>query len=223
MSDQPSDAFLYPFLYEEEPADDTDVLEDVRRSSLQKCRDVVELRRRFLDEQEDALLAAAADMAERFRTGGRLFAFGCGGSATDALDLAADFADPPSGGRPLPALSLDADPAVITAVANDVGFDKVFLRQLISYGRGGDIAVGISTSGNSRSVVTAFRQARRQRMLTVGILGYDGGEAVRSGELDHALVVRADYIPRIQEAQATVYHALRELVGAQLSGGVEAR
>ncbi|CAN5873180.1 MAG: SIS domain-containing protein [Gemmatimonadetes bacterium] len=216
MGDAPSHAFLYPFLYEEEANEGAPVLEEVQRSSLQKCREVVELRRRFLEEQEDVLLGAAAAMAERFRAGGRLLTFGCGGSATDALDAAHDFASPPDGRRALPALSLAADVAVITAVANDVGFDKVFLRQLISYGRAGDIALGISTSGNSASLVEGFRQARRQGMLTVGLLGYDGGEAARSGMLDHALVIRADYVPRIQEAQATVYHALRDLVEMML-------
>ncbi len=214
MTDTPSHAFLYPFLYEEEAEEGTAVLEEVQRSSLQKCRDVVELRRRFLAEQEDELLATAAAMAERFRSGGRLLTFGCGGSATDALDAAHDFACPSGGARPLPALSLAADVAVITAVGNDVGFDKVFLRQLISYGRAGDMALGISTSGNTHSVLEGFRQARRQGMLTVGILGYDGGEAAKSGAVDHLLVIRSDYVPRIQEAQATIYHTLRELVEA---------
>lgn len=214
MGEAPADAFLYPFLYEEEADDGGAVLEEVRRSSLEKCREVVELRRRFLAEQEDALLAAAAAMAERFRAGGRLLAFGCGGSATDALDAAHDFTSPPPGGRPLPAIALVADVAVVTAVANDVGFENVFLRQLISYGRAGDVALGISTSGSSRSLLEGFRQARRQGMLTVGVLGYDGGEAARSGAVEHVLVVRSDYVPRVQEAQATVCHALRDLVEA---------
>lgn len=213
---EPAHAFLYPFLYDEVADEGTDVLEEVRRSALQKCREVVEMRQRFIEEQEDALLATAAVMADRFRAGGRLLTFGCGGSATDALDAAYDFACPPLGGRPLPALSLVADVAVITAVANDVGFDNVFLRQLISYGRPGDIALGISTSGNSAALLQGFRQARRQGMLTVGILGYDGGEAARSGAVDHALTIHSAYVPRIQEAQATVYHALRDLVEAIL-------
>jgi D-sedoheptulose 7-phosphate isomerase len=213
MGDPPCHAFLYPFLYGETASDADALLEEVRRSSLQKCREVVELRQRFWTEQSDALLAAAGAMATRFRAGGRLLTFGCGGSATDALDMAHDFVSPPEGGRPLPALALVADPAVLTAVSNDVGFDNVFVRQLISHGRPGDIALGISTSGNTRALLEAFRQARRQEMLTVGLLGYDGGEAERGGHLDHALVVRSDYVPRIQEAQATIYHALRELVG----------
>lgn len=218
MSEIPAHAFLYPFLYEETADENADaaILEDVRRSVVQKCRDVVELRRRFLRDQEEALLATAVAMTERFQTGGRLLTFGCGGSATDALDAAHDFTSPPAGWRAIPALALVADVAVVTAVANDVGFENVFLRQLISYGRAGDVALGISTSGNSASLLQGFQQARRQGMLTVGILGYDGGEAARSGVVDHALVVRSDYIPRIQEAQATIYHALRDLVEAML-------
>lgn len=212
MGETPADAFLYPFLYEEKADAGASVLEEVRRSVVQKCTEVVALRRRFREEQETALLAAAAAMAERFRQGGRLLTFGCGGSATDALDAAHDFTSPPAGWRPVPALSLVADVAVVTAVANDVGFDNVFLRQLISYGREGDVALGISTSGNSRSLLEGFRQARRQGLLTVGILGYDGGEAARSGAVEHPLVVRSDYIPRVQEAQATVHHTLRHLV-----------
>lgn len=215
MADRSSHSFLYPFLYEEAATDGTAVLEEVRVSSLRKCDDVIALRRRFIDEEEDALIAAARAMADRFREGGRLLTFGCGGSATDAIDAAHDFSVPgPAGGPALPAIALVADPAILTAIANDVGFENVFLRQLISYGRAGDIALGISTSGNSAALLEGFRQARRQGMLTVGILGYDGGEAAASGAVDHALVIRSDYIPRIQEAQATVYHALRELVEA---------
>lgn len=214
MGDAPGHAFLYPFLFEEPPADAAAVEAEVRRSVLQKVRDVAELRRRFIDRHEGALVAAAEAVARSVRAGGRVLTFGCGGSATDALDLAEDLVHPPGGGRPVPALALVEDVAVITAVANDVGFDNVFLRQLISYGRAGDVAVGISTSGDSASLLEGFRQAKRLGMLTVGILGYDGGLAARSGVLDHALVVEADYIPRVQEAQATICHALRDLIEA---------
>lgn len=213
--------FLYPFMAEG-GADPGAVLADVEASALQKCADVVALRRAFIEAEEDALLGAAAAMAQRFRNGGRLLTFGCGGSATDALDLAHDFARPPvkAGGepryRPLPALALVSDPAVLTAISNDVGFENVFVRQVISYGRPGDIAVGLSTSGNSRALLDGFAHARRVGMLTVGILGYDGGEAARGGALHHTLIIRGDYIPRVQEAQATICHALRDLVEAML-------
>lgn len=215
--------FLYPFLDEDPASTDRGaghataaVFAEVERSARRKAADVVALRRAFLEEQEDALIAAALGMAERFREDGRLLAFGCGGSATDALDIVHDFLHPPSAAAGLPALALVADPAILTAIANDVGFDNVFVRQLISYGRPTDIALGFSTSGNSRSLVDAFRHARRAGMLTVGILGYDGGDALRSGAVDHVLIVRGDYIPRIQEAQATICHALRDLVEVTL-------
>jgi D-sedoheptulose 7-phosphate isomerase len=210
MDDTPSHAFLYPFLYESQPTGENHVLADVRRSSLEKCSEVVALRRAFLDEQESALVSAASAMAERFAAGGRLLTFGCGGSATDALDIAYDFVHPADGRRALPSLALVADVAVITALANDVGFQNVFLRQLVSYGRAADIALGISTSGNSLALVEGLRQARRIGMLTVGILGYDGGEAARV--VDHSLIVRSDHVPRIQEVQATIYHTLCDLV-----------
>jgi D-sedoheptulose 7-phosphate isomerase len=214
MAHDAGGGFLYPFLTTAPRADTAALLEEVRHSSVQKCRDVVELRTKFLAAQEDALLAAGTAIAERLRDGGRLFTFGCGGSATDALDCAHDFSAPGPGRRPLPALALVVDTAIITAVANDVGFDNVFARQLIAYGRAGDVALGISTSGNSRALLQAFTQARRQRMLTVGVLGYDGGAAAAAGALDHVLVVHGDYVPRVQEAQATILHALRDIAEA---------
>ena len=114
-------------------------------------------------------------MAARFVGGARLFTFGNGGSSTDAASLAELFARPPWG-CPLPARSLVDDSAVVTALGNDVGFDLVFSRQLIAHGAPGDIAIGISTSGSSRNVLTAFAEARTRGMITVGLAGYDGGE-----------------------------------------------
>jgi D-sedoheptulose 7-phosphate isomerase len=114
--------------------------------------------------------------------------------------------------RPLPAIALTNDIAVVTAVGNDVGFENIFTRQIIAFGRPGDIAVGISTSGNSLNVLQAFEQAKKQGLLTIGLAGYDGGKTRRSAAVDFCLVSPGDHIPRIQEAQATVYHALIELV-----------
>ncbi len=119
---------------------------------------------------------------------------------------------PPTGYRPVPAVSLALEPANITALANDVGTDVIFLRQLIAHARPEDVAVGISTSGGSRNIVAALEEARKRGLLTVGLLGHDGGEIVRRGLADHALIVRSDYIPRIQEVQASIYHIIRELL-----------
>jgi D-sedoheptulose 7-phosphate isomerase len=154
-------------------------------------------------------------MAERFRAGGRLFTFGNGGSSTDAAGVAALFACPPVG-TALPARSLVDDTAVLTAVGNDIGFDLVFVRQLIAHSRAGDITLGLSTSGNSRNLLAAFAEARQRGLLTVGIAGYDGGAMADAG-LDHCLVVRSDSVHRTQETQAALGFALWTAVHARLT------
>ena len=114
--------------------------------------------------------------------------------------------------EPVPAVSLASEPAVLTALANDVGPDVIFLRQLIAHARPGDVAAAISTSGGSRNILLALEEARRRKLTTVALLGYDGGEVVRRGLADFPIVVRSDYIPRIQEVQASIYHTIRELL-----------
>ncbi len=156
------------------------------------------------------LVTTAEVITGRIAAGGKVLAFGNGGSATDAQDLVFDLMAPPPGLRPVPAISLTNDAAVVTAVGNDVGFENVFARQVIAYGSPGDVAVAISTSGGSRNVLAAIEEARRRELVTVGFAGYGGG---RLAELcDRAHVIDADYIPRIQEAQATQYHVLRRLL-----------
>ena len=147
---------------------------------------------------------------ERLRRGGKLIIFGNGGSATDANDLAIDCVLPPSGYQSIPAVSLSLEPANITAVANDIGTDAIFLRQLIAQARPEDVAIGISTSGGSRNIIMALEEARKRNMLTVALLGYDGGEIKRKLLADFPVVVNCDYIPRIQEVQASIYHVIRE-------------
>jgi D-sedoheptulose 7-phosphate isomerase len=211
---------LYPFLYPG-AADTSSLVElhaEARESALRKCRDIVALRRALLEEHGAALMRAARDVATRFEAGGRLFAFGNGGSATDAADAAADCMQPPvAGWRPLPAFSLVDDAAVLTAIANDVGVAAMFTRQLLAFGRAGDIALGFSTSGNSESVNGALDEAKRRGMLTVGFAGNSGGSLGASGRVHHCFVARTEHIPRIQEGHATLWHALIEMVQAQLS------
>ena len=207
------DRLFYPYLFRGGTANLEDVLAQVQHSTLEKSREVVALRRTTLESQGNQIVAAGTAMAHAFAGGATLLAFGNGGSATDAQDLVADLTNPPLPGRvPLPAIALTNDIAVITAVANDVGFDNVFARQVIAFGRSGDIAFGISTGGNSANVLAALEQAKRQRLLTVGLAGYDGGKMARSEAVDHCIVVPSDYVPRIQEAQATIYHALLEVI-----------
>jgi D-sedoheptulose 7-phosphate isomerase len=203
-------AFLYPFLGERRERSEETLTDDVAASILAKSRDARTLRGRVLDENAERLAGAIAAIADRVAAGGQLIAFGNGGSATDATDFALDCVMPEDGAPPIPAISLALEPAILTAVANDVGADVMFLRQLIAQGCRGDVAIAFSTSGGSRNVLAALDEARKRGMLTVALLGYDGGEIVRRGLADVAIVVRCDYIPRIQEAQATVYHVIRE-------------
>jgi D-sedoheptulose 7-phosphate isomerase len=192
-------SFLYPFLDSQE--DDLEaVLADVRTSTLQKGRDVVDLRARI---DTAAIGRCAAAVRARLARGGRLIAFGNGGSSTDAQDAAADCL-----ALGWPAISLTNDVATVTAVGNDVGFENVFARQLIALARPDDVALAISTSGSSPNVVVGLDEAHRRGMLTVAITGYDGGRLAELDWLDHLFVVRNDYIPRLQEAHATIYHLL---------------
>jgi D-sedoheptulose 7-phosphate isomerase len=205
--------FLYPFLGRGKQ-DPGDLVGEVAASIRMKVADDAALRTRVADEEADAIGEAVLAMHERLAQGGKLILFGNGGSATDANDWAIDCVAPPAGWRPVPAVSLSLEPANISAIANDVGADVIFLRQLIAQARPGDVAVAISTSGGSRNVIAALEEARKRELLTVALLGYDGGEIVRRGLADVAVVVRSDYIPRIQEVQASIYHVMRESLEA---------
>jgi D-sedoheptulose 7-phosphate isomerase len=152
-------------------------------------------------------------LRERFDAGGRLLVLGNGGSATDAMDVAADFRHPPGGWRPRPVLDLTEDAAILTALANDIGVEAIFARQVIAHGRSGDALLAITTSGGSGNVLAALAEARRRGVATIALVGYDGGEIAAEGRADHVVVTRSQHIPRIQEAQASAYHVLRELVG----------
>lgn len=209
-------SFLYPFLDASEGNLD-DVLREVRGSILRKAADVVDVRREQM-ERPGELVDAARFVAERVADGGKILTFGNGGSATDAQDFVTDLMWPPPGLRPVPALALTNEEGVVTAVGNDVGYDKVFLRQIISYGDPADVAFAFSTSGSSRNIVAAFEEARRRGLGTVACVGYGGGKTVELGLADHALVSSVDYIPRIQEGHATQYHVLRRLLEDLLDG-----
>jgi D-sedoheptulose 7-phosphate isomerase len=203
--------FLYPFL-ERQESDLASVVEDVRRSVLLKSKEVAELRIQTLADGRDELTAAAAALRRRFDAGGTLLVFGNGGSATDAADVVADFQGAPQGWPSRPALDLAGDPAILTALANDIGSEVLFQRQVIAYGRDRDAALAVSTSGNSVNIVKALAEARGRGLLTIALVGYDGARVSAEGLADHVIVSRSQNIPRIQEAQASAYHALRELV-----------
>ena len=206
-------SFLYPFLGEREHDLDA-VLADVAGSAAMKGDEVRALRAQTLADRLPALRGAAADTRAAFDAGGRLLALGNGGSATDAMDAVADFVSPPpaSGWPARRAIDLTADTAILTAIANDIGTDAIFARQVIAYGRPGDVLLALSTSGNSLSVLDALAEGRRRGLRSIALVGYDGGRIAAEELADHVVITRSQHIPRIQEAQATAYHLLRELV-----------
>ena len=210
--------FLYPFLSGDQgaPAELHDTLVASVRA---KVAESAATRQAAIDAHDGTLDAVASAMVERFGAGGRLFSFGNGGSATDAACFAALLTEPPTG-QPLPARSLSADAAVITALANDVGFARVFVRQLIAAAGPSDVAVGFSTSGNSVNVVQGLVAAADIGMLTVGFAGHDGGEMAACDAIDHLVLVRSDSVHRVQEAQAACAHDLwrRTMALLELSG-----
>jgi D-sedoheptulose 7-phosphate isomerase len=205
-------ASLYPFLYESSsgPTMDT-VMEEVSRSTAEKALEIVALREQVAERDGARIAACAEAMAERFAAGGRLLSFGNGGSSTDAQDVTTTFMFPGGEARPLPALALTADMAVVTALANDIGFEVVFARQIAARGRPQDIALGLSTSGGSANVLAGFEQARRLGLLTIGLAGYEGGRMAEADTIDHLFVIPSSSVHRIQEAQTTVFNVLHEL------------
>jgi D-sedoheptulose 7-phosphate isomerase len=211
VHDAGASSFLYPFLAERERELEP-VIEDVRRSVLMKAEEISALRIQTLTDNREELLDAAGTLRKSFEQGGKLLALGNGGSATDAMDVVADFRAAGGAGTARPAIDLTEDSAILTAIANDIGIDAIFSRQVIAYGTSGDVLLALSTSGNSRNVIDSLAQARRQGLLTVALVGYDGGRVGSEGLADHVVVTRSEHIPRIQEAQASAYHALRELV-----------
>ena len=208
---------LYPFLHGgRQDADKLHLalLESVR----QKAEDSVDTKRRFFDENADAVVAVAQAIADIYRRDGRLYCMGNGGSSCDAAHIAVEFLHPVTAGRPaLPAVNLVTDTAMMTAVGNDVGFDHVFVRQLIAQARPGDGLIGVSTSGNYENLLAAFRKAREMGVVTIGLSGYDGGKMATGAALDHCLVVPSNSIHRIQETHVAIYHILWDLTHTLLA------
>jgi D-sedoheptulose 7-phosphate isomerase len=207
---------LYPFLYAD-TSDLSAVLDQVRASTVDKAKEIMGLRRLISASDGARLAECARQAAARFAAGGRLFAFGNGGSATDAQQLATLFLHPGGGARPLPAFGLANDTSVVTALCNDIGVEVVFARQLAAFGGRNDIAVGMSTSGNSENMLRAFDEASRRGMLTIGLAGYSGGKMAELDSIDYLFVAPSASVHRIQEAQTTIYQVLWELTSRALS------
>jgi D-sedoheptulose 7-phosphate isomerase len=218
MSKAPSDDFsraFYPFLHEgrKEPRE---LMDELRFSLAEKARESVEVKSKFFEENKDAVLAASLALAKAFHRGRKLLVCGNGGSATDAQHVAVEFMHPVVVGRKaLPAICLTNDMAMVTAVANDVGFDDVFTRQIIALGQEGDVLLGISTSGNSGNLMHAFQTARGRKLTTIGFAGNDGGrmaEMKAEGLLDYCLTVPTASIHRVQETHVALYHIMWDMV-----------
>lgn len=206
---------FYPFLHEEEHLPQ-ELMEEMRFSLMEKARESVSVKSKFFEDNRDAILAASLKMARSFNNGHKLLVCGNGGSATDAEHIAVEFMHPVIVGRKaLPAISLTNDMAMVTAVANDVGFDDIFTRQLIALGQEGDILLAISTSGNSENLMRAFQTARRMKMTTIGFAGNEGGKMMEmhaAGLIDFCLTVPTSSIHRIQETHVALYHIMWDLV-----------
>lgn len=205
---------FYPFLHEEQKQP-KELVDEMTFSLLEKVRESVEVKTRFFDANKEAIIAASLDLAKAFHRGRKLLVCGNGGSATDAQHVAVEFMHPITVGRKaLPAICLTNDMAMVTAVANDVGFDDVFTRQIIALGSEGDVLLGISTSGNSENLMHAFATARRMKLITIGFAGDDGGKmASMSGRLlDYCLTVPTSSIHRIQESHVALYHIMWDMV-----------
>jgi D-sedoheptulose 7-phosphate isomerase len=206
---------FYPFLHEDN-ANPQELLEELRFSLMEKARESIEVKARFFEDNKDTILAASLAMARSFKRGRKMLVCGNGGSATDAQHIAVEFMHPVTVGRKaLPAICLNNDIAMVTAVANDVGFDDVFSRQIIALAKEGDVLLGISTSGNSLNLIHAFETARRMKLLRIGYAGGDGGkmDLMRErGLLDFCLTVPTSSIHRVQESHMTLYHIMWDMV-----------
>ncbi|MFO1124401.1 MAG: SIS domain-containing protein [Methylocystis sp.] len=219
---------LYPFLHGKEQ-DPAALDAGLRHSIEEKARESRETNARFFAEQASVLLDAAKALAAVYRHGGSMFTMGNGGSSCDAAHVAVEFLHPITAGRPaLAAINLTADIAMTSAVANDVGFEHVFVRQLIAHARSGDGLIGLSTSGNSANLIAAFAKAKEMGLATIGLSGGDGGKMAQV--CDHCLIVPTSSVHRIQECHVAAYHILWDLVhtlladdrGAAISGDVAA-
>jgi D-sedoheptulose 7-phosphate isomerase len=187
----------------------------VKDAILRKARESAEVKELFFRAEADRIEALARAMASAFQKGGRLYVMGNGGGATDAQHVAVEFCHPiVEKRRPLPAVALTADSAVVTAIANDRDFAKVFADQLRVLARPGDMVLGLSTSGESPNLLQGLQAARELGLLTVAFTGKDGGRLATLAE--HAFVVPSFSIHRIQETHVALYHVVWDLVHVAL-------
>jgi D-sedoheptulose 7-phosphate isomerase len=192
----------------------------LRETVLNLAQESLRVKERFFQENADAIAEIARLLGETFRQGKKILIFGNGGSAADAQHIAAEFVNRFLFDRaPLPAIALTTDSSIVTSIGNDADFSLIFARQIEALGRTGDIAWGITTSGQSPNVIEGFRKAKEMGMITIAFTGNDGGEALRMA--DQGLNVASTSTPRVQEVHITASHIICELVERELfsSGG----
>jgi D-sedoheptulose 7-phosphate isomerase len=181
---------------------------EIVRANIERS---IEVHGRLVAECLDAIAAGADALVSAYRSGHKALFFGNGGSAADAQHLAAEFVGRYLRQRgPMPALALNANSSAVTAIGNDYGYDQVFARQLQAFATPGDIAVAISTSGNSVSVIEAVRCARRMGVVTLALTGASGGKL--RGLADILIAAPSEETPRVQECHILIGHALCDVV-----------
>ena len=203
---------LYPHLAGGSRQQTIAAVEEVAARIEKRAREDSALRMRVAEESADVMADVAAVVYQRLALGGKIIAMGNGGSATHANDLAFDCTAPPREMTPVPAISLSGEPALITALANDMGARSIFLRQLDVHLSPKDVLFALSTSGNSPNIVTALKRAKGHGAATVALLGSDGGEVVREKLADFVIQVPSLQPACIHELHASVYHVVRELL-----------
>jgi D-sedoheptulose 7-phosphate isomerase len=210
---------LYPFIDSKPKAHDAACKQQALLSSIaQKSRASVHAKETFFAENAEKLVVIAECIAGAYRKKGRLLCAGNGGSSCDAAHFALEFLHPVTAGRPaLAAINLSQDNAMLTAVANDLGFDQVLVRQLVAMAHSNDVLVVFSTSGNSSNLVKACQKAKELGLSVIVFSGGDGGELASLSCVDHALVAQTDSVHRIQECHLTAYHILWDLVHTLLA------
>lgn len=183
----------------------------MKETIMRKCRESMDQKEKFFEENADKIVRVAEDMAKAFNGGHKLLVMGNGGSACDALHVAVEFLHPIiEKRRPLPAIALNTDVATITAIGNDKDFSMVFHDQIKLIGKEGDMVLGISTSGKSPNVLRGLKVAKEMGMMTIGFVGKDGGQMPEVS--DYCFVVPTYSIHRIQETQETLLHILWDMV-----------
>jgi D-sedoheptulose 7-phosphate isomerase len=187
--------------------------EDVLERISDAIAESITVKTKMLDKNLDSIAFTSFKLSDCLRNGGKILLCGNGGSAADSQHIAAELVvrfRSHINRKALAAMSLTTDTSILTACGNDYGFDKIFSRQVKAFGNEGDILIGISTSGNSKNVMLAIEQATKQNMMTIGLLGGDGGKM--RALCDHTVVIPSNITARIQECHIMVGHIWCETI-----------